>query len=126
MKLGIIVNEKFKNTVAKLLAQDTPIKTTLVLKGVVDLLNKELAQYEIERQALLKEHGSKNEKGELLVNEDRTVKFEKDKLAEYARAYNNLIDKDVPVPSLTVEELGEKVSLSYDDLQTLNGLVVHQ
>jgi hypothetical protein len=123
MKLRQIVDEKFKNTVSKLLDQDMPLKSTLVLKGVVELLNTTITNYETERQALLNQYGKKDEEGKLAIGENRHVLFDTDNMMAYSKAYNELCDREVDVPTLTAKELGDKVSLSHTDLLNLGGLV---
>ena len=123
MKLRQIVDEKFKKTVGKLLDQDMPLKSTLVLKGVVELLNTTIENYETERQALLNQYGQKDADGKLAVGENRHVLFDTDNLLAYSKAYNELCEKEVDVPTLTAKELGDKVALSHSDLLNLGGLV---
>ena len=123
MKVRQIVDEKFKKTVAKLLDQDMPLKTVLVLKGVVDLLNAELEKYETARQKLLNKFGQKDSEGKLMVGEDKHVQFDPEQLVAYSKAYNHLCDKEVEVPVLAAQEFGDNVKLSHSDLLNLNGLV---
>jgi len=125
MRVGQIVDAKFKTAVGKLLPQDMPIKTTLVLKGVVDLLNSEIEKYEKSRQELLSKYGSKDEAGKLSVNENGHVKFAEDSAESYIKEYNTLCSAEVNIPTLSVQELGDKVTLSHDDLVTLAGFLTN-
>jgi len=123
MKVRQIVDERFKKTVGKLLDQEMPLKAVIVLKGVVSLLNSEIERYETARQALLNTYGKKDEEGKLVVGENRHVVFDTENMMAYSKAYSELCDQDVDVPTLSAKELGDKLTLTHSDLLTLGDLV---
>lgn len=125
MKLGHVVNEKFKAVVSKLLNQDIPLKSAILLKGIVDILNGEIEKYDKTRQALLNQYGRKDDSGNLVLDDNRNVMFDNDNVNLYVQEYNTLCNTDIAVPTLSVEDLGDKVLLSYEDLVALNGLIAH-
>lgn len=123
MKLSVLANEKFKAAVGRLLAQELPIKTAIVLKGTVDMLNKELAIYEESRISLLRQYGKKKDSGELEIDANNNVVFENDQLVAYSKEFVVLGSKDIEVPKITAQELGDKATINYDDLLTLQDLI---
>lgn len=124
MKLRNITSKQFKNAVVKLLSQPTPIKTTLLLEDMVKLLNAEIEKFDAARQVLLDAYGTKDDEGKLAIDENRNVKISEENMGTYTQAYNSLCDTEVEVPALNLADLGDKVVLSYDDLQILRDLIV--
>lgn len=124
MKLGHIVDENFKLSVLKLLQQPTPVKTTLLLDGIVNLLNREIEQYNTAKQELLEKFGRKDDAGQLVTDENRNVQFTEENALAFNTAHNDLLTKEVEVPSLSVSDLGDKVTMSYEDLVKLGGFIL--
>lgn len=124
MKLAKLNDDRFHIAFTKLAAQIVPLKTAFKLKGVAARIQEEVRKFEEVRQLALKQYGSKDENGELIVDENGNVKFEKENLEAFARELNELGSTEVDIGTLSLEELGDKTSLTTDDLIALDRLIV--
>lgn len=123
MKLGRLIDGRFQIALAKLITQPMPLRAAFKLKGINAKVQAETQKYEEVRQAALKRYGDKDEKGELLLNEDQTVKFSSDNFQAFATELNELSDTDVEVGAISITELGEKVQLTGDEVIALDSLL---
>ena len=124
MKLGQLNDVRFHAALSKLIEQPLPLRAAFKLKGISAKVQDELRKFDEVRQAALKQYGNKDENGELLTNEDNTVKFEKENLELFAKELNELSLTEVDVGTISVSELGDKLTVTADDLMALDGVVI--
>lgn len=124
MKLAHMNDPRFRIALAKLAAQPIPLRSAFKLKNISAKAEAAASKFEEVRREGLHRYGSKDEDGELLLNEDSTVKFTQENLGAFARELNELGSTEVDVGVLSIAELGDKVSISADDVAILNGLLV--
>jgi hypothetical protein len=123
MKLAQITGENFQRALDKLYSQQLPIKTAFKLKGIIKVIREEYAKYEEVRNNALKKYGKKDDKGELVVDSKNKVQFENDSYEEFLKEFNELTSLDINIDQIKLSELGD-ASLSTQDLEILNGLIV--
>jgi hypothetical protein len=125
MKLATIVNPKFQKALSNLLKNQVPIKTAFKLKGILQTVSQELSKYEALRSELLQRYGSKDETGKLIRDKAGKVALEGDGLRAFSDELNQLVDLDLDIPSIKLEELGDKVQLSVEELMVLGDLIIN-
>jgi len=126
MKLGTLIDPRFKAALAKLQAAPLPLKIAFKLRGVVKAIEKELQTYEDVRQAALQKHGLKDEAGKLLTNDDeiKSVKFESEEAFKaFLKDLADLSSVEVEIPKVVVADIEEAVKLSSDELAMLEDLL---
>lgn len=124
MKLARLVDEKLHNTLDKLTREPLPLKTAFKLKGIVKMAREEFSKYEEVRKEALQHHGKKNEDGSLVVNEAGNVQFTEEGIKAFVIQLNELTSMDVVVPTISIAELGNNITLTVDELEILDGLIV--
>lgn len=124
MKLARLIDPNFHSALDKLAAESLPLKLAFRLKGIVKTVREQFANYEEVRKAALTRHGRKNEDGSFVMDEHNNVLFEQDKLAEFAKEINELVNMDIELPTISVSELGDKISLNLQEIEMLDGLIV--
>ncbi len=124
MKLSVLTNPDFQKTLNKLITQELPLKTAFKFKTILKNCANELAKYEETRTDGLKRYGNQKEDGSLDLDEKGNAKFSKENFNEFAKELNGLLANDVEVGSVTLSELGEKISLTAKELLALDGLIL--
>jgi len=126
MKLGTLIDPRFKVALAKLQAAPLSLKVAFKLRNVVKAIEKELQTYEDVRQAALAKHGQKGEDGKLLTNDDeiKSVKFESEEAFKaFLKDLADLSSLEVEIPKVLVSEIEDAVKLSSDELTMLEDLL---
>lgn len=128
MILRTLTNKNFQQSLSGLANKQLSARAAFKVKGVIKVVEEELKKYEEVRQATLQKYGQKDSKGDLLVNEDNSIKFETEELSKTAiKEIEELLDTPVfvtnPLPKLSLTELGDKVELSAVELFSLDELV---
>lgn len=124
MKLARLVDQGFQGSVRTLLKQPLPLKTAYKLRGVVKKVEEELNRYEEVRKEALQKYGTKKEDGSLELTETNQVQFEPAKMQAFMTELSELTNLDIDVPTIMVNELGNDIVLSTEDLLNLEGLLV--
>lgn len=123
MKLARLADPQFHAALDKLALEQLPIKTTFRLKGIIKVIREEHAKYEEVRQAALNKYGKKLEDGSLEMGENGAVKFEGENLAGFVKEINELANEEVSIPQLSVSDLGDKLTMSFQELEMLEGII---
>jgi len=124
MKLSKLVDPQYQAILRKLGAQEIPLKTAFKLRGIIKVGNDELAKYEEVRGEALKRLGDKKEDGSLDIDEKGTVNLSGDNKQKFIDELNALLNTDISVGTIRLDELGDKVSLTTQDLLILDDLIV--
>lgn len=124
MKLARLVDERLHVSLQKLSGEPLPLKTAFKLKGIIKLAREEFNKYEEVRKEALQRHGKKKEDGSLEILENGNVSFTEGGMQAFVVELNELAVVEVEIPTLSIAELGDKVSLSADDLESLDGVIV--
>lgn len=122
MKLNKLIHKDFINTLVKLTFAQMPAKSAFKLKGVVKKAEEELAKYEEVRKDALNRYGDKNEDGTLAVL-NGNVLFSDSNLENFQKELHELQLIEIEIPSLSIDDLGDKVNLSVQDLLILDGII---
>ena len=123
MKLGRIIDPRFKVALKKLTDQDLPIKASFILKGVVLSSDSESKKFEDVRIEAVNKLGDKKEDGSLAVDEKGIVNVNAENMKEYTEQINALLDTDIEVKGVTLKDLGDRILLSVQDLFILDDLI---
>ena len=124
MKLARLTDARFHTALAKLNAQPMPLRIAFKLKGISAKVAEELRKFEELRTSALERLGKKDAEGKVMTKPDGAVEFEPEQLKAFAAELNDLGSMDVDMPSVKVEELGDKVILTADELTHLDGVIV--
>ena len=120
MKLSNLINPKFKQAMGKLNQQQLPLKAAFKIKGIIDVVDAELAKYESVRQSALLKYGKKNEDGSVVTDDNGNVTLEGEEASAFVKELNDLLSLDIAVDKIAVEELGENVTISSEELFLLD------
>lgn len=125
MKLARLADPNFHSALSKLAGESLPLKLAFRLKGIVKLVNENVQHYEEVRQAALQKHGVKDAEGQLMIDEiTQNVKFDSQGYEEFIKEFAMLSNEEIEVPTIKVSELGDKISMTLEELNLLDGLVV--
>ncbi len=124
MKLARLTDVRFHNALRRLAAAPVPLRVAFKLKGIQARVDEELKKFEECRLLALDKYGKKGEDGKVLTKVDGTVEFEPDQLKLFAAEFNDLGHAEVDVGFVKVEELGDRVELSADELSLLDSVLV--
>lgn len=123
MKLGKLVDPNYQAVLKKLAAQEIPLRTAFKLRGIIKTSNDEFAKYEEVRADALKRFGDRKEDGSLDADANGTVKLSEENMAQFVAELNLLLGTEVSVGNIKLSELGEKASLTANDLMILDSLI---
>lgn len=124
MKIARLTDARFHQALRKLTAQTLPLRAAFKLKGIAATLDAELKKFEECRQAALEKFGKRGEDGNIVTREDGSVEFDNEQLKAFAAELNDLGQEDINLESVKMEELGNKVELTADELFLLDGVIV--
>ena len=124
MKLARLIDERLHAALGKLSGESLPLKTLFKLKGIIKTAREEYSKYEEVRREALQRHGDKAEDGSLKTNEQNNVQFSEEGMKAFIAEINELANMEVELPTLTVAELGDKVQLTFEELESLEGIIV--
>lgn len=123
MKLARLTDARLHTVLRKLSAAPLPLRVAFKLKGISAKVDEEVKKFEAVRMEALEKAGKKDEAGKVVVKPDGNVDMDPDKLQEFVAQLNELGQTEVELPSLKVEDLGDKVQLSVDELNLLDGIL---
>ena len=123
MKLGQIADKDFQDALLKLMKHDIPIKTAYKLKIEIDKLKSEMSRYQELHQELLVKYGNKDQDGRLETDQLKNVRFKEEQYRQFMRELKELKSIDVEVKSISIDDIGDKIDISIDDLIMLDGLI---
>lgn len=124
MKLARLVDPRFHSALDKLAAEQLPLKLAFRLKGIVKTVREEYQKYEEVRQAALTKYGKKDENGEFVMDEFKNVQFDGENIKEFAKELSQLANEDIELPTIKLSELGDKIAMTLEEIEMLDGLVV--
>jgi len=124
MKLARLTDARFHQALRKLMSQPLPLRVAFKLKGVGIKVDGELRKFEECRQAALEKYGKRDENKKLITKEDGSIDFEPENLNVFAAQLNDLGQLDIELGSVKIDELGDNVQLTVDELSLLDGLIV--
>lgn len=124
MKLAKLTDLRLHSALRKLSAMPMPLRVAFKLKGIQVKVDEELKKFEEVRRSAIEKFGKRDDKGELVTKENGSVDFEVEQLRAFAAELNDLGQMDVDLPSVNINDLGDKVELSTDELLLLDGLIV--
>jgi hypothetical protein len=120
MKLSNLIDPRFKSALTKLNQQQLPLKVAYKLKGTISRIDEEQKKYEEIRLSALTKYGKKAEDGTLVSDENGNVALEGEDASSFVKDLNDLLTLDIELPSFSVNELGDKVTMSSEELFLLD------
>lgn len=124
MKLVRLTDSRLHAALRRLSAAPVPLRVAFKLKGIQSRVDEELKKFEQCRQDALGKFGKKDAEGKIITKPDGAVEFEPEMLQAFATELNELGDTDLPIPTLSISELNDKIEISADDLHVLDGILV--
>jgi len=125
MQLARVADERLHKALEKLSKEPLPLKTAFKLKGIIKTVKEEHEKYESVRLEALRKHGSKDADGNVQIDEATgNVKFEKEGLMAFAEEINELVKLEIDVPTINVDDLGNNIQITTEDLEALEGVIV--
>lgn len=124
MKLMLVVNQDFRKALTILAKQDIPLKTGFKLKGILKRVDEEYMKYEECRKDALSRFGEKDQAGNVVQDDQGNVKLSKEGMDNFIKELQDLLQSDIDLPRLTVADLGEKLTMTTEQLLLLDDLVV--
>jgi hypothetical protein len=124
MKLAKLANGQFQMALTRLNSAPLPLRTAFKLKGLVSKVQTEYRKFEECRQAAISKYGKKDENGNVIIRADDTVEFEPDQLDIFAKELNELGQTDIELPTIKLDEIGDKAEISAEDLSLLEDILV--
>jgi hypothetical protein len=116
MKLGRLIDPRFKDVVRRLQVERIPLKGAYKLKGIVKFIDDELNKYDDLRKSALDKFGRKDDAGALVTDERGNVQFDEGNAAEFTTELQELTNLDVAIPKMSMADLGDKVNISVEEL----------
>lgn len=124
MKLARLVDPKFHAALDKLAAESLPLKVAFRLKGIAKTVREEFAKYEELRQEALNKFGKKDENDKLVLDASGNVQFDSSNMQEFAKEIGALANEEVDLPTIKLSELGDKITMTLEEIEWLDGLIV--
>lgn len=124
MKLFTVVRPEFQVALSKLLDADVPVETAFKLRGMAEIIAKELKKFGEVRSKLLEKYAEKDDKGKPVMDEQRNYKFSNENLPKIAKELEKLSKIEFKLASVSLKELGSDIKLSAKDLLALGDMVV--
>jgi hypothetical protein len=124
MKLSKVLNPKFQELLGKLLVSEVPMKTAFKLKKVSKVLDDALKDYDATRMEAIKKFAELDEEGIPKSDANNNAIFLTDELRmSFANELSELLDVEIDINKVSVDELGEKLTLSAVDLTFLEDII---
>jgi hypothetical protein len=123
MKLAVVVSDAFRKALANLAKQKIPLKTAFKIKGIIKRVDEEYAKYEECRKASLARFGKKDEEGNLLLDEHKSVRLGPNDIEGFIKELNELTSTDIEVQTISLSELGDGIQLSTEELLILEQII---
>lgn len=124
MKLAKLTDARFHQAMRKLTSQSLPLRVAFKLKGIAVKVDAELKKFEECRQTALEKYGKRDTDNKIITREDGSVEFEPDQLKAFAAELNDLGQEEIDLGSVRMEELGERVELTVEELSLFDGIIV--
>ena len=124
MKLARLTDARFHSALRKLTSASLPLRVAFKLKGIAAKVDVELKKFEECRQGALEKFGKRDAEGKIAIREDGTVEFEEDRLRAFATELNDLGQEEVDLGTIKMDELGDKVELTAEELSLLDDVIV--
>jgi hypothetical protein len=125
MKLARLIDPEFQKSLSSLTKEKLPLKVAYKLRNVLKKVEEQLNIYEDIRKEALNKYGKKKEDGTLETNEANNVIFaSKEDMMGFLTELGDLTNLDVEMPTVAVDELGEAVQLSAEDIIHLDGFLI--
>lgn len=123
MQLGIVASKPFQEALAKLAKAQLPISSTLKVRKLLKQVTEEVKEFYDLQGAIAKEYGKKDDKGEIVVNEDQTITLDETRKNEWQAKLIELANHEVELAKVKVSELGTTLEMSALELSVLEGLL---
>jgi len=124
MKLAKIIDDRFHIALNKLSGEALPLKTAFKLKGIMKQVREEYLKYDEVRREALSRHGEKNEDGSLKLDERENVQFSEEGLMAFTSELSELTNMELNIPTVNLSELGDKITITIEDAELLDGIIV--
>lgn len=124
MKLGTLISEEVRLTLAKLAKEQLPFDVCLRLIEIINIAEKKEIEFDELRMELLLKYGSKNSSNELIFDDKDNVVVEEANVAKLTEELSLKYNEKVIIPTLKYEEIRNHIKLMYscEELFSIRGL----
>lgn len=125
MKIARIVNPQFNSAFTTLLNQPVPMVTGIKLREIHNAIRAKQRAYDESREALLKDLCEKDADGNPVFEDDKKTayKLSDEGKAKFSEELAKVFDEDFETASVEAKDLGDKVSLTPQNLILLEDIV---
>jgi len=123
MKIGNLIDSNFQNALSKLMTQPLALKVTYKLYNIKKTTEDEFAKYDKIRLDAIARLSEKNADGTPTSDEKGNAQFSPDNLASFAQELNEFLDVEFTHDKVKLEELGESLKLSVQELAALSPIL---
>ena len=124
MKLGTLISEEVRLTLAKLAKEQLPFDVCLRLIEIINIAEKKEIEFDELRMELLLKYGSKNSSNELIFDDKDNVVVEEANVVKLTEELSLKYNEKVIIPTLKHEEIRHHIKLMYscEELFSIKGL----
>ena len=105
MKVVAMLDPNFKVAIQRLYKTMLPAQVAFKVKKIVKTMDIEIEVLDLLRKELLSKHGNKGPTDELVLDENGNVQFQPEEMEKFVAAYNELLSKEVPLPTIAIGEI---------------------
>lgn len=102
-KLQVIQDASFIEAFNLLIKLELPIKTSIQVSQIHKKIAEALLKFEESRRLLIEQHALR-ENGEIVANDDHTVKINPAVIEDYKHLYRKLLNEEIELPQLNMSE----------------------
>jgi hypothetical protein len=123
MKLKEVLDGKFQTTMRDLTSQKLPIKTAFILAKATEKLETEINLFNKVKADSINKYAQKDSDGKLIAGDDGNVKLSPEDIVTIEAQLTEMVEAEISLPTVTISDLGDKVTMSVTDVLNLKGLI---
>jgi hypothetical protein len=113
MKLGILISEEVKKTLDKLSNEELPFDVCISIIKLTNLIKQKEAELEDARIAALLKYGTKQESGEIALDDNGNVNIKEELIELFAQELDKKYNEEVQINAIDFNVLEGKLKLNY-------------
>jgi len=119
MKLGMLISEEVKLTLAKLAKEQLPLDTCLKLIQIIETIKQKEKELDELRLNLISKYGIKNADGSLQVDDNGNVILDDKSINDFAEEMNKIYNEELKMPTLDIKNPSHDVKYSCEELLSI-------
>lgn len=123
MKISLAMDPIFTELMQKLMVAPLPLKTAYTIRKIAKTVDEQRAEYEALRVKAVEKYGNKKEDGTLATDDRNFATFSDENGKAFATELDELMSVEFSVPKLKLEDLGENLVLTAQEVGRLEALL---